>query len=350
LKQVEIESLIKGFLLFFLSMTTLISIIIYTNYTKDVKNLDIELLNQMRICSFDLKCKEFNINFANKDKEIYKLYKNNGTISAYFPILQSDNNLLAISLSKKNYQKKLNNIKKELLKESIPIIIITIILSIFFSFYTLSPLRKSLRVTEEFIKDILHDFNTPLASLRLNSSMLKREIGENKKITRIQSSIETILSLQENLKSYLFDYKVQQDKFELEAFIQKSVEAIEKSYPHIKYNIDIPNNIKIKTNPQAFKRVIDNLLSNASKYNKIDGKVDIKYKDNKLIIFDTGKGIKDTKQVFKRFYKEQDRGMGVGLHIVKKLCNELKIDIELESQIGIGSRFILNLAIASNSD
>ena len=54
------------------------------------------------------------------------------------------------------------------------------------------------------------------------------------------------------------------------------------------------------------------------------------------------KAKKNTKKIFQRFYKEQDRGVGVGLHIVKKLCDELKIDIEIESEVGIGSRFILH--------
>jgi signal transduction histidine kinase len=307
--------------------------------------LDIKLLDEMRICSFDLKCKEFAIDFADKDnREIYKLYKEqNRGIWAYFPILQSQNSLLSISLSAEKYREKRGSIKIELLKEYIPIIIAIVLFSILFSLYTLSPLRRSLRLTEEFIKDILHDFNTPLASLRLNSSMLKREIGENRKINRIEGNIENILSLQENLRCYLFDHEMQQNSLELGAFIQTSVESIEKSYQHITYSIEIPSGIKIKTNKKAFGRIIDNLLSNASKYNKQNGKVEIIYKENRLIVADTGKGIKETKRVFQRFYKEQDRGVGVGLHIVKKLCDELKIGIELESKVGVGSRFILIL-------
>jgi signal transduction histidine kinase len=173
--------------------------------------------------------------------------------------------------------------------------------------------------------------------------MLQREIGENKKITRMQTNIDNILALQDNLKAYLFNHDMQQDYLPLRTSIQEAIDAIEKNYPHIEYIIKIPNDIKIKTNPKAFRRIIDNLLSNASKYNKIGGKVIVEYSNNKLIISDTGKGIKDTKKVFNRFYKEQDRGIGVGLHIVKKLCNELKIKIELQSEVGVGSKFILTL-------
>ena len=343
MKQVEFEAFIKGFLLFFLSMGTFITILIYNIYTKEVSNLDDKLFDKMRICSFELQCKDFSIDFADNSFITYKLYKDNSGLKAYFPILKSQKNLLVISLSKEQYHNEIKKIRWELLKEfSIPFILI-FIFSIIFSLYTLSPLRQSLRLTEEFIKDILHDFNTPLASLRLNSSMLKKEIGENKKIKRIESSIESVLSLQENLRCYLFDHQMQQEEFKLKDFICSSIESIEKNYTHINYQVDIDKSITIKSNKKAFERVISNLLSNASKYNRVDGSVSIKYHNQKLIISDTGKGIKDTKKIFNRFYKEQDRGIGVGLHIVKKLCDELNIKIEVKSTIGVGSHFILTL-------
>ncbi len=49
-------------------------------------------------------------------------------------------------------------------------------------------------------------------------------------------------------------------------------------------------------------------------------------------------------RIFERFYKEQDRGIGIGLHIVKKLCEELKIKVKVESKIAQGSTFSLNLS------
>ena len=55
-------------------------------------------------------------------------------------------------------------------------------------------------------------------------------------------------------------------------------------------------------------------------------------------------GIQNTKKIFDRFYKEQDRGIGIGLHIVKKLCEELSIKIKVQSQINFGTKFTLNLS------
>jgi signal transduction histidine kinase len=118
---------------------------------------------------------------------------------------------------------------------------------------------------------------------------------------------------------------------------------LEKNYPNISFKIDI-NDITLFSNKEAFTRIVDNLLSNAAKYNKQNGSVDIKLINSKLYIVDTGVGIKEPKKIFNRFYKEQERGIGIGLHIVKKLCEELGIKIALESELDKGSTFILNLS------
>ena len=99
---------------------------------------------------------------------------------------------------------------------------------------------------------------------------------------------------------------------------------------------------QVETNRDALNRIVYNLLSNAGKYIKQNGKVFIRLENNQLIIKDTGKGIKDPKRVFERFYKEQERGIGIGLHIVKKLCDELGIDITLSSEVGVGTEFRLD--------
>jgi signal transduction histidine kinase len=96
-------------------------------------------------------------------------------------------------------------------------------------------------------------------------------------------------------------------------------------------------------NKDAFIRILDNLLTNAAKYNKKNGSVFVTYKENVLEIEDTGIGIKNPDKVFQRFYKEHERGIGIGLHIVKKLCDELGIRIGLTSEVGTGTSFFLKL-------
>ena len=94
-------------------------------------------------------------------------------------------------------------------------------------------------------------------------------------------------------------------------------------------------------NRDAFTRIVDNLLSNACRYNVAEGTVEIAFDASRVIIRDSGTGIADTQKAFERFYKESDRGLGLGLNIVKKLSEEMGLGIALSSQKGVGTTFTL---------
>jgi len=345
LKKVELESFFKSFSIFFISIGILIGTIYYINYTKEIQKLDDEIFSKMKICSYDLKCEEYKINFVlTQEQELYKLYKIKDALFSYFPIPSSVQNRLEISLDLEKY----NDIIKEMQKQTIIgllfVMVVVLLLSGIFALYSLYPLRNALHLTEEFVKDILHDFNTPLSTLRLNSSMLEKEFGSNSKISRIQRSVQTILDLQINLRSYLNNVVSQKEELDLVELLKQRVVMAQISYENITY-INRVGKKKIFTNTEAFSRVLDNLLSNAGKYNKTDGTVEIYLSsDGKVLsIKDSGKGIQKPQKVFDRFYKEQERGVGIGLHIVKKLCDELDIKVKVESEVGKGSIFHLEL-------
>ena len=345
MKSVEVESFLKSFSIFFISISLLISTIYYINYTKDIQKLDDEIFSKMKICSYDLKCEEYKIDFVlTKEKELYKLYKTKEELVSYFPISNSTQNSLEISLDLKKYNIYITNIKEQTLISFLIIIVIVLVLSSFFALYSLYPLRNALRLTEEFVKDILHDFNTPLSTLRLNSSMLEKEFGSNQKISRIQKSVQTILDLQLNLRAYLNNTVVQKENIDLKTLVAQRVAVAQMSYENVTYTSRVKEGT-LFTNVDAFTRILDNILSNAGKYNKTAGSVEVSLSENGkvLSIKDSGKGIKNPQKIFDRFYKEQDRGLGIGLHIVKKLCNELKIKVSVESEIGKGSNFFLEI-------
>ncbi len=346
MSRVEIESYLKSFLLFFASLTILVTTLFYLNYIKELKVLDDALFSEMRVCSFDLKCDRFTIDFVPMEsQDPYTLIKDDSGLNSYFPIPGANDYLMKLQLSAEDYEKMRLVLQHQALWEFVKVIAVIFILSILFALYTLYPLRNALLLTQEFIKDILHDFNTPLASLRLNSAMLKREIGENDKITRIEQSVQNVLDLQQNLRSYLHEHASQKEVFDLKALLKERVLMLEKSYPDIRFNIAMAST-DINTNREAFTRILDNLLTNAAKYNRKNGSVRVHYEENSstLHIVDTGKGIKNPKRIFERFYKEQERGIGIGLHIVKKLSDELGIKIGVESEVGRGTTIILKLS------
>lgn len=345
MKKVELESFVKSFFLFFLSQTLLVGVLFFIYYNKEMQTLDESIFSKMRVCSYSLRCKEFDIGFVPAKKyERYKLYKDDKALSSYFPIPQATKNDLKIFLPIKKYFQEVKKLKRDVTVKFAGVLLVILILSALFSLYALYPLKNALELTEEFIKDILHDFNTPLATLRLNVAMLKKEVGSNSKIKRIENSVQTILNLQANLRAYLNAHVAQKEEFLLKEFLEERVAQLGANYRHISFSVAVGDNVILATNKDSFTRIIDNLLTNAAKYNKQNGSVSIKQEGILLKIEDTGKGIQNPKRVFERFYKEQERGIGIGLHIVEKLCQELDIAISLESEVGKGTVFTLDLS------
>lgn len=346
MNSIERESLLKSFLLFFISLSLLFGVVIFMQYKESVKSVDDDNFNKMKICSFDLKCEEFIIDFVERTDELpYTLYKEGNLLYSYFDISKSESYVIKFTLAEDAYLREMQEIKNDFLLRYLLISLVIVIVSSLFSLYALNPLRSALILTEEFIKDILHDFNTPLSSLRLNADMLKKEIGENAKILRIEKSVESVLSLQENLRSYLSNHVDEKKTFFLKELIDDRVMFVGSLYPKINFKVDVEN-LRVNCNKDALSRIIDNILTNAAKYNKKEGAVFVSNleSNNVLQIKDTGRGIKNPHKVFRRFYKEHERGLGIGLHIVKKLSDELGIKISLESEIGEGTTFYLDIS------
>jgi len=90
---------------------------------------------------------------------------------------------------------------------------------------------------------------------------------------------------------------------------------------------------------------MNNLISNAIKYNKRNGTVGIQLREGLLVIWDTGIGMNEEKIpfMFDRYmrFNNSEGGFGVGLSIVKKILDEYHISIEVESTEGEGTRMVL---------
>ena len=341
MNKAERESFAKSFVLFFSALELLIALIFYMEYKQDINKLDNDIFNEMKVCSFNLKCPKYEIDFEDKkDKNIYTMYKEDEELYAYFSIPDITKYHIKIIFTNTNYQNKIIEINKFRLKQFLFISLIVLFITIIFSLYSMNPLRKAFNLSKEFMKDILHDFNTPISSIMLNIQTLEKSKNNYNKIQRIEQSLNTILSLQNNLKNYLLKSSKNKTKFDIYNLVEQRINEIEALYPEVSFSVQ-GEPLEVFMNKPSMVRIIDNLISNAGKYNRKNGLVSITIQNNKLIVSDTGIGIKKTNKVFDRFYKEHSRGLGIGLHIVKKLCRELKLGIKVESEIGIGSKFII---------
>jgi signal transduction histidine kinase len=344
LKTYELESFLKSFFIFFILLEVLLAINFWHEY--QVKKLEIEekIHVEMKLCAYTIQCDGLSTDFVDrdKDKEENILYQD-GDFYSYFKVPTVEKYLMKVTYPKASFIHRVIQLESKIKRTFLLYTLFAAFVSFLFAMYALTPLRKALRLNEEFVKDILHDFNTPISSMKINLSLFKREIGENQKIHRLENNIESILALQNNLQVFLKDIPSQSEQFSLETLVQNRIVYFMALYADIDYGCTIKNCI-LETNKDAFIRIIDNLLSNAGKYNKTNGSVKVYMHNNKLIIEDTGVGIKNPSKIFTRYYKEQDRGIGIGLHIVKKLCDELHLRIKVKSKENEGTQMILDIS------
>jgi signal transduction histidine kinase len=343
LKAYELESFLKSFLIFWLLFEVLLSINFWYGYQVKKEDIEDKIHIEMKLCAYTLECKNLTTDFVDKEEEKEEniLYKD-GNFYSYFKVPTADKYLMKVTYERALYLFRVEKLENKLLKRFLFYSVLAMLISLLFSIYALFPLRKALRINEEFVKDILHDFNTPISSMLINLKLFKKEIGDNPKIRRLENNIQSVLSLQDNLRIFLKGVPAQSESFSLKELVVDRVNYFKVLYPDIHYQISI-DKIVLKTNKDAFTRIIDNLLSNAGKYNIANGHVYVVLQGNSLLINDTGKGIKKPSKVFERYYKEQDRGIGIGLHIVKKLSDELMIPIKIRSQKNKGTKISLDL-------
>lgn len=299
------------------------------------------IAHQIMQCHLKDDCKIFSTQVVPniEEKDMHTLYNEN----EIYMLFKSDTQLKKISISKDKYTKQKTNIQKEAFIEYTAYFMLLIFVSLLFALYAIRPLKQALKINEEFVKDILHDFNTPLAALNINYKILKKKFGKDDALQRSEEAIKNILSLQTNLHFFLSQSKLQNETIKVDDIIKQRVAYFQTIFPLLEFHTQL-DSLTIYTNENAFVRIIDNLLSNAGKYNKEDGFVKVSLQKNILKIEDSGQGIKNPKKIFNRYYKESDIGIGIGLHIVKKLCDELNISLHLETKLGKGSVFSLDLS------
>jgi signal transduction histidine kinase len=331
-------------MVFFILLEILLGINFFQEYKNKLHQQEERIFMEMKLCAFTKQCQGLQTELVKKNKKLKEniLYKSKDFYS-YYEIPNKPQYLIKVTYPKIKHMTLIQKVKIKVINKFLLYSFIAFLVTLTFAFYSLKPLRKAISLNEEFVKDILHDFNTPISSMRINFKMLKKEFGESQKINRIENNIETILTLQNNLQIFLKGLHNQADRFDLKQIVKHRINYFRTLYRDIDYSSDI-DTIFIITNKDAFVRIIDNLLSNAGKYNKTNGSVKVYMHNNKLIIEDTGVGIKNPSKIFTRYYKEQDRGIGIGLHIVKKLCDELHLSIKVKSKENVGTKMIVDLS------
>lgn len=343
MKKYEKESFFKAFFLFFLTLILLNSAILYFYYNEQKNNLHDEIFNKLRLYNYTFEGENIRVDVIgdfNPDKH-YSLFIENGEIYSLFDIPSSQKNSLKVIYDYDIYEDNLSKVFLDALMKFLLSSFILLLLSLFYSWYALKPIKNALHLLDEFLKDLIHDLNTPVTSIMLNLKILKNSYKQSA-IERIWYSTKNISTLYSNLEALIKEQTMKLENINVENLIREKIEYYSYLYPHIHFEL-LPHSSHLLSSKNEFSRIIDNLISNACKYNKKDGQVTITLHEKKIVIEDTGIGINNIDKVFERYYKENDRGLGLGLHIVKKLCKKLDMDINIKSEPNKGTLIELTL-------
>jgi two-component system OmpR family sensor kinase len=297
-----------------------------------------------------------NIIFSQIDNKIsIDLNKNSYSIDGNYIYIQELSNYYLgakylVILSK--LKTPLSNLKNEILIFALIASIIIFATSLLIAKIILKPLRDSVKLLDNFIKDTTHELNTPIATILANieSVKLPKDDFKNlKRLQRVKIASLTISNLYQDLVYLTLNHKVlsQPQNLEVSSIIKERVEhfkiIIEGKRLHLTTNIEEPIYLFIDKN--KFIRVIDNIISNAIKYNRVNGDIIINAKKSYISIKDSGRGMtqEEISKIFNRYerFDSSVGGFGIGYSIVKSIIDEFNIKIEINSELSKGSEVIL---------
>lgn len=208
---------------------------------------------------------------------------------------------------------------------------------------------------DEFISNVTHEMNTPLTSIHGYAELLQAGgMSDAQKDT----AYKTILTQSErltNLIACIINYsEIDSDdlppyEVDCSALARETLCALKPEADKRKVTIveEIEDNVLIMSRHERFSEIFGNLVRNAIKYNKEGGKITVKLNREKLVVEDTGIGISEENlsKVFSRFFtvdkshNGKNGGFGLGLAVVKKICQKSGWKIKVESTLGEGSKF-----------
>ena len=225
----------------------------------------------------------------------------------------------------------------------------------------LKRLKEQTDAQIEFVNNASHELKTPIFIIDGYINLIKRWGITDEKISReaINSISEETKNMDSLVKKLLFLAKDNQSTLEISSFsldeiIQNIINDLKIVYQGQEI-LFIPQNHIINSDYYLIKQLFFNLIENAIKYGR-KNPIEIEINSNKNIIVsikDRGEGISEEnlKRVYDKFFrvdKARSRSMGshgLGLSIVNKIIDILSIDIEIKSELGVGSNFIVTIPI-----
>jgi signal transduction histidine kinase len=226
-------------------------------------------------------------------------------------------------------------------------------------------LKSNQYLAKDFISNVSHEFRTPLAIISGYAKLIDSDqITEEERhdyFMKIQSETDRLIKLVTNILnlSKLDNTKIpeQLKQFSLDEQIRQAILSLDPQWRAkcIQLKVDLPE-INYYGNEDLLNQVWSNILDNAVKFSGVNGTINVQmHIDGHMVIVkieDNGIGMDAAtqKRVFERFYQgdpsHSEQGNGLGLALVKQILEVLGADINIDSELGIGSVFTVSLPLS----
>lgn len=306
------------------------------NYESAIYDLDKKLI----FSTFDNRMKTLDKDFFIKDDKAYYI----STLKPHY---------LGAAYIVVQKQMKPLNILSDIIAIALVVVFITIITSFFLVKIVLKPMRDTLHLLDNFIKDTTHELNTPITTILANIETINSDNCDEKslrKLERIKIASMSISNLYEDLVYLLLNHKTSSlnEELNISDILKQRVIyfTLMANAKKLDFSLEIEKNVKFTADRQKFERLIDNIISNAIKYTKVSTTINIQLTNSNLSITDQGKGMseKEIENIYEKYvrFDKVQGGFGIGYSIIKSITDEYKIDINIESKINEGTKVTLS--------
>ena len=310
-------------------MVISLGVITYLIYRSDVSALKNSIFLQLKNYSYTFEGERFALDVTpiKEGDRFYELYEGTEGLYILVPVPGTREDALKVLYPAVSYKRDIEELKRRSLIFFGVSSLIAFFLSIGFAFYSLNPLRKALRLIEEVMRDILHDLNTPIMTLLVNLKILGKKYGDEE-IGQALLALKQLEFLKENLRPLRERAELKLEKIDLKGIVEGIAESLQRAYPDKEVDMFLKGTVVI-ADRSAVERIVTNLIENALKHSKGKGPVTISLDGKSIVIENPSKVIQNKGKLTQRYYRESQRGLGLGLSIVKKLCDELGWKLEL---------------------
>lgn len=315
---------------------------------------------------------------TNDGREVYRCsdYETEGEDASYTQVLFSNDPPNKMGILKVHFP-TMNSYIFSSVRFMIPALFFTVVLNITFiiAIYLIVRQKKVTEIKNDFINNMTHEFKTPISTISLAAQMLTDAsvakspqmlqhitgiINDESKRLRFQVEKVLQISLFDEQKATMKTHELDINEL-INGVVNTFALKVEKNGGTIVTHLEATDST-IFADEIHITNVVFNLMDNAVKYKRDDDPLRLTVRTwNEsgkfcLSVQDNGIGIKkeDLKRIFDRFYRVHTgnrhdvKGFGLGLAYVKKVIQDHRGTIRAESELGVGTKFIIVLPLLNS--